>query len=153
MSIPILSPSESGIRTLYEQLLDAWNQRNADDYAALFTADANLVGFDGSVIDGREAIQTHLSQIFADHQTATYVHKIREIRFLTPDSVLLRAVAGMIPPGQSELNPATNAIQSLVAVKQNGKWQITLFHNTPAQFHGKPELAEALTEELRSLVR
>lgn len=27
-----------------------------------------------------------------------------------------------------------------------------LFQNTPAQFHGRPELVEALTEELRQLL-
>jgi len=30
---------------------------------------------------------------------------------------------------------------------------IALFQNTPAQFHGRPELAQQLTEELRQLRR
>jgi hypothetical protein len=59
----------------------------------------------------------------------------------------------MVPPGQKDLNPATNAIQSMVAVKQASQWRITLFQNTPAQFHGRPELAEALTEELRKVLQ
>jgi uncharacterized protein (TIGR02246 family) len=110
------------------------------------------VGFDGSMVDGRQAIHTHLSQIFADHITATYVSIIREIRFLTPDTALLRAVVGMIPPGQTDINPATNAVQSLVAVRQNNEWKIALFQNTPAQFHGRPEAAQDLTYELRALL-
>ncbi len=55
-------------------------------------------------------------------------------------------------PGQSDLNPAVNAIQTLVVVKHAGQWQIALLQNTPAQFHGRPDLAEALTEELRQLL-
>ena len=35
---------------LYTQLLEAWNARSADAFAALFTADASVVGFDGSQI-------------------------------------------------------------------------------------------------------
>ncbi|MGZ4033139.1 MAG: SgcJ/EcaC family oxidoreductase, partial [Tumebacillaceae bacterium] len=31
-------------------------------------------------------------------------------------------------------------------------WQIALFQNTPAQFHGRPELVEQMTAELRELI-
>jgi uncharacterized protein (TIGR02246 family) len=84
--------------------------------------------------------------------TATYVSKIRGVRFLAPEVAVLRAVVGMIPPGKKDLNPDANAIQTLVATKQEGQWRIAVFQNTPAQFHGRPELVEALTEELRQLL-
>jgi hypothetical protein len=66
---------------------------------------------------------------------------------------VLHAVAGMVPPRQSDINPAVNAMQTLVATKPDGRWQIALFQNTPAQFHGRPHLSEALTEELRQLLQ
>jgi uncharacterized protein (TIGR02246 family) len=146
------SSDETEVRASYSQLLEGWNRRNADDYATLFAEDGNLVGFDGSSIDGRAEIASHIRQIFADHPTAIYIWKIREVRFLAPGVALLRAVAGMMSPGQSDLNPAVNTIQTLVAVKRAGKWRIAIFQNTPAQFHGRPELAQALTEELRQLL-
>jgi hypothetical protein len=37
----------------------------------------------------------------------------------------------------------------LVALKQDGEWRIVLFRNTPAQFHGRPDLVERMTQELR----
>ena len=55
----------------------------------------------------------------------------------------------MVPPGQSDINPAVNAIQTLVAVKQAGEWRITLFQN-PAFMAGLSWLNQ-LTEELREL--
>lgn len=133
-------------------MLDCWNKRNADDIAALYDEDGNLVGFDGSPINGQADIALQMRQIFADHLTAAYVGKIREVRFLTPEVAILRAVAGMVPPGQLDLSPAVNTIQTLVAAKRDGKWRIALFQNTPAQFHGRPELAQQLTEELRQLL-
>jgi uncharacterized protein (TIGR02246 family) len=145
-------PDELAIRGLYQQLLDCWNRRNARELAALFAKDGQQVGFDGSQYNGQAEIESAISQIFADHQTATYVGKIREVRFLTPDVAILRAVVGMVPPGQSDLNPAVNAIQTLVAAKHENQWHIALFQNTPAQFHGRPELSEAITEELRQLL-
>jgi uncharacterized protein (TIGR02246 family) len=140
---------EAEVRSLYQRLLDAWNKRDAAAYAALFDDGANVVGFDGSHMTGRSEIETTLAQIFAHHETAPYVSKVREVRLLTPDVAILRAVVGMVPPGQTDINPAVNAIQSLTAVKRDGRWRIALFQNTPAQFHGRPELAQQLTEELR----
>jgi hypothetical protein len=58
----------------------------------------------------------------------------------------------MVPPGKKELSSATNAIQSLVAIKRNDIWKISLFQNTPAQFHGRPELVDAMTKELSKLL-
>jgi len=91
------------------------------------------------------------SLFFRDHVTAAYVGKIREVRFLTPDVAVLRAVAGMIPPAESDLNPAVNAVQTLVAARRDGRWRIAVFQNTPAAFHGRPELSAKLTEELRQV--
>jgi uncharacterized protein (TIGR02246 family) len=142
-----------GAVTLYTQLLDAWNRRSADDFAALFTEDGNTVGFDGSLLDGRAGIATSLRDIFASHPTAAYVAKVREVRRLGDDVQLLRAVVGMIPPGQTELNPAVNAIQSVVIVGQTGRLKIALLHNTPAAFHGRPHLVQQLTEELTEVLR
>ena len=143
---------EQDVRSLYREILTRWNSRNAGALADLFGADANIVGFDGSPLNGRGEIASSLAGIFADHPTASYVGKVREVRFLTPDVAVLRAVAGMVPPGQSDLNPAVNAIQTLVAVKRDGRWHGAVYQNTPAQFHGRPELARQLTEELRQVL-
>jgi len=146
-------PFDDEVRALYFQLLDRWNDRDAAGMAALFSPDGNLIGFDGSVANGKAEIEAHLSPIFAHHPTAAFVAKVRAVRSLGQGVALLRAVAGMVPPGQSDINPAVNAIQSLVASRRDGWWQIELFHNTPAAFHGRPELRDALTEELRIVLR
>ncbi len=146
------SEDEEALRGLYRDLLDAWNQRSANQFAAQFEDVCNVVGFDGSLMNARREIEAELSRIFADHVTASYVGIVREVRFLTPEAALLRSVAGMVPPGQSDINPAVNTIQSLVAVKRESRWRITLYQNTPAQFHGRPDLVQSLTEELRTLL-
>lgn len=145
-----MSAQQELVKVLYRQLLETWNDRDAAAYATLFTHDANVTGFDGSQMDGPAAIEAQLGQIFANHQTAPYVSKVREVRLLSEDVALLRAVAGMTKDGR--INPAVNAIQMLVAQKVGGEWRIALFQNTPAQFHGRPELAEELTKELQELV-
>src|SRR5688572_2943346 len=99
---------EQPIIDLYHDLLDSWNRHNAHDYAALFDDDAAVVGYDGSQMNGRAAIETALSRIFTDHVTATYVSIVREVRFLSAEVAILRAAVGMIPPGKSDINPERN---------------------------------------------
>jgi uncharacterized protein (TIGR02246 family) len=138
---------------LYTRLLDAWNARSAEAFAGLFSENGNAVGFDGSQMDGRDEIASSLGAIFGHHPTASYVARVREVRSLGPGTTLLRAAAGMIPPGGSELKPERNAIQSLVAVLEQGQLRIALFQNTPARFDGRPELTERLTAELTGVHR
>ena len=142
---------DAAVRDVYERLLRAWNERDAEAYAALFAADGALIGFDGSQAGGSEIVD-HLRPIFEDHPTASYVAKVREIRSLCPTSVLLRAIVGMVPPGQQDLNPAVNALQTLIVEHQDDAWRIVLFQNTPAQYHGRPDLTEQHLAELRPLV-
>ncbi|HEX7746258.1 MAG TPA: SgcJ/EcaC family oxidoreductase [Micromonosporaceae bacterium] len=143
--------TEDAARDLYAQLLAAWNRRDADAYATLFTDDGVVIGFDGSQMHGSGEVREQLRTIFADHPTATYVAKVRTVRALGTQAVLLRAIAGMTPPGGSELNPAVNAVQCLVAERQADGWRIALFQNTPAQYHGRPGLVAQHTAELAEL--
>jgi hypothetical protein len=62
----------------------------------------------------------------------------------------LRADAGLVAHGAKDISPELNARQTLVATQRNGVWAIVLFQNTPAQLHGRAELASALTAELRA---
>jgi uncharacterized protein (TIGR02246 family) len=145
--------SDHPIRRLYEQILIAWNEQDAAAMAAQFEKNGNLVGYDGSQADSRAAIEDHLQPIFADHPTADYVAKVREIRMLGSNVVILRAVVGMIPPGSDDINPVGNTIQTLVAVEGADGWRAALFQSTPAAWHGRPQDSAALTEELRDVMR
>lgn len=139
---------------VYTSLLEAWNRRDAAAYAALFTADGHATGFDGSQMNGRDEIATELGAIFAHHPTASYVARVRDVRLLAPGVTLLRAAVGMVPPGANALNPAVNAIQSVICVSDDeGDYRIAFFQNTPAAFHGRPELVQALTDELTHVLQ
>ena len=143
--------NEQAVVGLYERLLTNWNERDAGAYAALLADDGLVIGFDGSTMHGAAETEQQLSAIFAHHPTAAYYWKVRSVRFLAPHVATLHAVVGMVPPGQSDINSVANAIQTMTAVESDERWQIALFQNTPAAFHGRPELSEALTQELREV--
>ena len=143
----------SGTRDLYERLIEAWNKRNARDYALLFASNGSIVGFDGSQVNGQTEIGGHVSEIFSHHQTSSYVTIVRDVRTIASDVALLRANVGMVPPGKDDINPEMNAVQSMVAARKGGKWEIALFQNTPAAYRERPDLSKKLTDELRAALK
>ena len=150
MHTGIASEPQAAARDLYARLLEAWNSHDADAFAALFAADGVSIGFDGSQATGDE-IREHLGAVFADHETAAYIASVREVRPLVEHAVLLSAIVGMVPPGGDAVNPNANALQSLVAARAGDEWRIALFQNTPAQYHGRPELVERHTGEIEQV--
>ena len=146
------SSDETAVRSLYQRMIEGWNQHSADAFAAPFAEDGEAIGFDGSQMQGRAEIAATLRLIFADHVTAPYVCKVKSVRLVTAEVAVLRAIVGMVPPGQSDLNPAVNAHQTVVASRRDGQWRILLLQTTPAQFHGRPDLVQQMTEELRQVL-
>ena len=146
-------PNDAQIRALYAQFLDGWNRRSGAAVAAAFADDGDIVGYDGTHHHGRLAIAADFRQIFAGHQTATYVAVVRSVRPIAAGVAVLLAHAGMIPPGDSDINPRYATVHTVVAVDEGAdRWRISLLQATPAAWPGRPEAREALAEELRGLL-
>jgi uncharacterized protein (TIGR02246 family) len=138
------------IRELYETMIAGWNAGDAAAMTRDFADDGQIVGFDGSEVSGRKRIAAYLAGIFASHKVAFYVTLVREVREIAPEVMFLRAHAGMVPLGKSEINRATNAVQTVIAVKHGDHWQIAVFQNTPAAWHGRDDDVAVLTSELQA---
>jgi uncharacterized protein (TIGR02246 family) len=145
--------SEKEVRALYERLIRGWNDHDAAAMAAPVAADGLVIGYDGSQMPGRDAVESELGAVFADHETASYVVKVRSVVPIGDDGAVLHAVAGMIPPGGSELMEERNQIQTVVGRRTESGWEVVLFQTTPARFDGRPELSRELTEELSQVAQ
>jgi len=150
-SKPSTDDDKAVIRALYFQMIDGWNRGSGDDFAAPFGEDGDLVGFDGTHLKGREEIASFHQQLFDTFlKGSRLIGKIRNVRFLTPDVAIMHVVGGTIMAGQTDIEPERNSIHTLVVMKgSDGKWRLAAFQNTRAQFIGRPDLSQALTEELR----
>ncbi len=138
---------EEAVIALHAGVLTAWNARDAATFAALFSEDGLLIGFDGSQVPAAE-IEAHLEPIFSSHATAAYLWRVRDVRGLAEGVAALSAITGMLPPGADVPHPALNAVQSLVTVRLPEGWRVALLQNTPAQYHGRPDLVDAHTAAL-----
>jgi uncharacterized protein (TIGR02246 family) len=150
-SKPSTDDDETAIRSLYFQMIDSWNRGSGDDFAAPFAEDGDLVGFDGTHLKGRQEIASFHQQLFDTCLKGSYlVGKIRNVRFLTSDVAIIHVVGGTIMDGQTDIEPERNSIHTLVVMKgSDDKWHIAAFQNTRAKYIGRPDMCQALTEELR----
>ncbi|MFC9331509.1 SgcJ/EcaC family oxidoreductase [Kitasatospora sp. NPDC057015] len=151
--LPDLSPGdESAVRGLYHRVLDGWNLRDGAAFAGPFAQDGEAIGFDGSRHVGRSGIAAEVGRVLAEHETPAYVAKVRRVRPLAAGAAQLDAVAGLVPPGAEDIDPVLNALHTVIAVNRGAGWRIALLQNTPARYDGRPDLARALTAELRELL-
>jgi uncharacterized protein (TIGR02246 family) len=122
---------EAAVRDLYQQLMDGWNQGSGEAFAAAFTEDGDLVAFDGTHFKGREEIAPFHQELFDKWlKGSRLVGEVKDVRFLSPDIVLMHAVGSTVMRGKSEPSPERDSIQTLVAIRQDGEWRLAAFQNT-----------------------
>lgn len=159
-SIASKPSDEDAIRGLYQQMIDGWNRGNGTDLAAPFDENCDFIVFDGTHLKDRQEIATcHQSLFDTFLKGSRLVGKVRSVRFLTPDVAVMHGIAGTVLAGKSDIEPERNSVLTFVAIKREKKegngmeWRVTAFQNTRAQYIGRPEEFEALTEELRQMLR
>src|SRR3712207_3435461 len=103
------------------QFISGWNQRSGAAVAAAFADDGDVIGFDGTVHSGRLSIAADMRRVFADHVTPTYVALVRSVRGIADRVAVLHAVAGMVQPGETELDPRLHTVHTMVAVDEGGR--------------------------------
>ncbi|MER5355008.1 SgcJ/EcaC family oxidoreductase [Kitasatospora sp. NPDC002551] len=140
------------MRALYHRVLEGWNLRDGSAFAGPFAPDGEVIGFDGTRHSGRSVMAAEVGRIFTDHATPEYVAKVRRVRAIGPGVAQLDAVAGLVPDDAQDLDPALNAVQTVIAVDAGAGWRIALLQTTPARYDLRPDLARALTAELRELI-
>ncbi len=110
---------EAAIRGLDEEFVKAFNAGDAKALAATFTEDAESTDEDGIIAEGREAITAHFASSFAASPGAKISLHTDSLRFLGPETALIRGRAEVIPAGggASDLSRYT-----VVLVKHDGRW-------------------------------
>ena len=144
---------ETAICALYLHMMEGWNAAGSNAFASPFEENGDLVGSDGTHIKGRQEIalfHQHLFDMFL--KGSRLVGKVRSVRFLTSDVAVMHAIGGTVMAGQTDLDPERNSVQTLIAVKRNGKWRLAAFQNTRATYIGRPDESQKLTEELQALL-
>lgn len=128
-----MSKDEAMIRTIVKQMETGWNAHDGKAFSAPFAADADYVVVNGMYAKGRNEIEKGHIEIFTTiYKDSRNAATIKSVRFLRKDVAVVHVewnleftVGGKTQKG--------HALNTLIMTKDNGKWNIAAFQNTPIQ--------------------
>jgi uncharacterized protein (TIGR02246 family) len=129
------SADKAAIQALLDAHGEAWTKGDAAAAAAVMTQDADWVGGDGGIYEGRAAIEAaHREWLSGSAKGSRHLHPgIPAIRFLRPDVALVDGdsyISGAHDDHGQEL-PAQTSRYTAVMVKENGQWLVAAFRSMP----------------------
>lgn len=123
-------PDEAPLRAIVQTLEDGWNAGDSAKFASPFASDADYVIVNGQHIRTRAVIDFGHKQIFGTiYKGSKNKHTVKQIRFLKPDVAVIHVEWNLLYG--EKLENKNRAMNSIIAVKNGGKWEIAAFHNTP----------------------
>ncbi len=125
-AVTAASPLKGELAEVQTAYCDAFNKGDAKTLAALFTADADWIDDQGTVIRGRAAIQRALQDAIGGQKDRSLKLRLDTVRSLGTDVVVGNALSTM---SGGDRNPESAAYIA-VYVKQEGKWRIALLTET-----------------------
>jgi len=130
----ILSENDkAAIEDLLRRMQYAWAVGNGKLYGDCFAVDAHYVEATGSRVIGKEIIAERHQKIFDTFFKSTTIEGTRDVEYQVIDEqvVLVHSAGNVYFPGESGKELEPNGLVSMCVAKQEGKWQIKSFQNTP----------------------
>ena len=110
---------EQAIRVSAEEFKRAFDAGDAAAIASLYTADAEYVTPDGTVINGRDSIEQEYASFFEENPGSKIRIATTSLRFAGPNVAIEDGTTQVLPP---PIGPPAIGVYTVVLVKQDGKW-------------------------------
>jgi len=154
---PLLQSSdEVALRAIPFRLMDAWNRGSGDDFAAVFTENADFIAFEGTHLHGRREIATFHQHAFDTLVRGTHLEAaVRFVRPLSPEVAVVHAVCSVTLRGRAKPSPSRDSMQLFVASKHDGEWAVEALLNArkvPPERQALWDEFEALPDDARRLI-
>jgi uncharacterized protein (TIGR02246 family) len=121
---------EDAIRELLDRQVMGWAAGDAEQYASVFTPDADYVTFLGSHYKGRAAIAASYVPLFRKLVKGSRLDfEITQLRFITPDVALIHANGAVVKRRRRRGRRGTR-VTTTIAVRTDGRWQLAASQNT-----------------------
>jgi uncharacterized protein (TIGR02246 family) len=122
---------KAAIEEMVKSIQEAWNAGDGKAFATPFAEDADYVVVNGMHIKGREAIGQGHQQIFDTfYKGSTNRLTLENVRFIQPD-VAIAHVQAHLTFYEGENTREATARSTWVLARDDGKWSIAAFQNTP----------------------
>lgn len=127
------STDETAIRQVVQQVQDGWNAHDGKAFSSPFTTDADYVIVNGMRAKGRAEIEKGHAAIFSTiYKDSHNVATVQSVRFLRPDVAVVHVEWNLEFRMAGEAKKG-HAMNTMVMTKEDGKWSIAAFQNTPIE--------------------
>ena len=137
------SPEQREVVQAINAYSDAWNDGDAERMAALCTLDCDRIGGRGQKLEGRAGILEHYRTAFAtpppEGVTRSLAYEITSVRMVSDQLAIVDARYRVIGLGPIPDRPF-EGLNTVVLVKENGKWLRTAHRNWIPPRQEKPSL-------------
>lgn len=129
----VSSEDQAAVHEIVQRITQSWKAQDAGGLSTVYAEDASII-LPGANLKGLPQIREFMARAFATKWKGTQVlGQPLELRYLRDDVLLLVSQGGAYAPGASEV-PEENAIRGMwIFVKQDGKWTIAAYGNTPTR--------------------
>jgi uncharacterized protein (TIGR02246 family) len=129
------SAEKAAIQAVLDAHGAAWSKGDAAGAAAVMTQDADWVSSDGSIYEGRSAIEAaHQEWLAGPAKGSWHSHPgLAKIQFIRPDVAIVDGdsyISGLHDEKGNEIPPGTSRYTA-VMVKENGRWKVAAFRSLP----------------------
>lgn len=130
------SQDENAVRQIVKSVEAGWNAHDGKAFAAPFASDADYVIVNGMHIKGRDAIEKgHVGIFTTIYKDSRNAATIKSLRFLRPDVAVVHVEWNLEFKANGETRKG-HAMNTMIMTKDNGRWSIAAFHNTPVMPQG-----------------
>ncbi|MCP4932797.1 MAG: SgcJ/EcaC family oxidoreductase [bacterium] len=120
---------EQAIRQIVQALADAWNSGDSEAWSVHVADDIYHTVWNGRFVEGKEALTTAHQEIFDTiYKGSRQKLTVRWVRFLRPDVAAVQYDGEVAMVGKEE---PFRARPLALLTKQDGRWLIEVFQNTP----------------------
>lgn len=130
-----MSVTELGVEQMHQlpaKMIETWATNDAAAFSELFTEDATLILPRDVFLQGREGIRAFMTQAFAGPYQGTRVFgEPLDARGLGEDAGVIVTQGGVLAPGDTAVAPERAIRATWVVVRQDGRWLISAYQNTP----------------------
>ena len=112
-------------------MAEAWNCCDADAFASRFSSTADFIAFEGTHLEGRDAIAAFHREIFATVVKGSEIAAtVRFVRAVAPDVAVVHAAADVTLAGHTAPSPGRRSMQLFVVTRgADGTWQVEAMQN------------------------
>jgi uncharacterized protein (TIGR02246 family) len=120
------------VRDVLAQVYVAWAAGDADAFATLYADDVTVV-MPGVFHRGRTAVRDYMAGAFAGPLKGSRgIDEPKDLRIIDGDTAIVVSEAGILMPGEQQLPADRKRLATWVLSKQDGRWLIAAYTNTPA---------------------